>query len=176
MCGDVLQSVRFILTNPCRAPTECMRIFQVLPGEVRDPIWLRCLNAIASWWSKYPASGPAVMQNVAIFFSACTLLWCAGCLYAASLPRLHGGKKLPETKEDLTYGQRLLAILTLGMVSRKRKSVSSCTALYEKIHSSRTTYTLCLSVILKHTQPPRPPSKQANHHTSAVSNDRQQQQ
>lgn len=56
------------------------------------------------------------MRGIERFFVASILLWCAVCSYAATRPRLHGGRRLPDTKEDLSYWKRLLAVVTLSMV------------------------------------------------------------
>lgn len=80
---------------------------QNLPGDGPCGPFVHCWNKFASPW---------FLRLVYHFLLAGVIFSCAGCLCVATYPRLHGGRKLPEAKEDLPYWHRLLAVVTLGVV------------------------------------------------------------
>ena len=115
------------LNSPIGAHACIACSLQTLPGGALGRTLLRIWKTFTSWWSTSPPTSTPALRGLNRFFAGSSLLWCTVCLYAATFPRLHGGRLLAETREDLPYWQRLLAIFTLGMVRGDRKNrPSSC--------------------------------------------------
>lgn len=107
---------------PAAAPAQgrIITVWQAQPDDVPSRIWLEHWHALASWWSAPPTS-TRYITILNWLYLAWTLFWLAGFLSVARQPRLHGGKNLPDTKEDLTYWRRLLTTVVLWTVRGVRK-------------------------------------------------------
>lgn len=87
-------------------------------GTTTEPINIGASKADAVDDSSDSGTFNTALRNITLLFSASIVFWCAGCICAARRPLRHGGKVLSGQKESLGFRRRLLAVLSLGLVSK----------------------------------------------------------